>query len=149
MSYHNYDRRSPPHYPPSQIHHTTTYTTYADTPSSNYFARLAEKAAPSGTIHLNSYESASEYGRQPVYYTRPPSPQRVLREVVTVREPAAQEPERVERVERVVREREREVVHEPERRRQSGKKEDEERGGLVRGAAGKGVGAIWKALGGR
>ncbi|KAK7190660.1 hypothetical protein DPSP01_007313 [Paraphaeosphaeria sporulosa] len=157
MSYYRDDPYS--RHPPTHAQHTTTHTSYPDTPSSNYFARLSEKAAPAGTIHLNSYDTSpcdyrstsdrrtSAYRTsgclQPVYYAR--SPERVVREVREVREPERyvdREPVRVERVERVVREREGGTGKEAGHRRDGRERED-------RGIVGKGAGAIWKALGGR
>ncbi|KAF9732527.1 hypothetical protein PMIN01_09385 [Paraphaeosphaeria minitans] len=152
------DRYQPPH---TYTRHTATQTSYPDTPAANYFARLSEKAAPSGTVHLHSYETspsdyrrASEYCtsdyrtsdyRQPVCYARPP--ERVVREVREVRGPeryGGREPVRVERVENVLREREGGRVKEVGRQG-----EGRGKGVVGKGVVGKGAGAIWKALGGR
>ncbi|KAF1978710.1 hypothetical protein BU23DRAFT_563621 [Bimuria novae-zelandiae CBS 107.79] len=151
-------------------------TNYADTPVQNYYARLSEKAAPTGTIHLNSYEtSSSHYYRQPVYHTRAPST-RVVQEVVSVREPL---PARVVHEKVVVKEpvpvlartgvREKLIVKEPVSVPVLGskgvvekvvRKEDVGLGGQreiverrevrergLRGAARSGVGKVFKALG--
>lgn len=133
-------------HPPTYPHHTVTKTTYNDTPSENYFARLYEKAAPSGTIHLNSYEDELEEYRQPVYYARAPPPPRGDRSPPMGTSTRVVK-ERVITEEREPGDRVVEGKGEVDSKEMEGKKEERDRG-FVRDVAGKGAGAIWKALGG-
>jgi hypothetical protein len=114
------------YYPPSDTHQITTYTS---NPSSLYFARLAEKAAPSGTIHLHSYEPAI------------PAPRGGGREAVSVRREVVYERDTVHERDPV-----KETATQPTTTQ--GNAEVRERG-VIREVAGRGVGAVWKALGGR
>lgn len=140
---------------------TTTSRTYPDTPAHNYYARLAEKAAPSGTVHINSYDAETSYS-QPVYYARAPAT-RLVKEVLTSRE-APSPPTRVVRERVFVQEPVREplrVVQEVVNKEVDGtgrakvieqrvdQRDEFRERGFVKNVAGKGVGAVWKALGGK
>lgn len=128
MSRQNYNYG--PNYNPNSYHTTDPRT------SDLYFTRLAAKAAPPGTITIHTDPSAQPAHTSTRYVHRSsatPSPPRYVERYASER----YQPAHVEREREVRRVDERE-----ERRQGEGTRKDS-------GIVGKGVGAVWRALGGR